>query len=81
MTQDKNSNKKKQTPSKKKPAKNFLRYSGLGVQMLATILIGVFLGIFLDDYFQVENHIFTLLLTIVFVFLALYFGIKGILRD
>jgi len=49
--------------------------------MVATILIGVGIGIYLDDYFNIENHIFTLVLTIIFVFLALYFGIRGVLKD
>ena len=49
----------------KKPANSFLKYSGLGLQMLATIGVGAWLGQKLDQYLGLKFPVF--LLTFVFV--------------
>lgn len=49
---------------KKKPVNTFLKYSGLGVQMLASIGLAVWLGLKLDQYFK-SSPLF--LLTFVFL--------------
>ncbi|HRE68129.1 MAG TPA: AtpZ/AtpI family protein [Cyclobacteriaceae bacterium] len=49
----------------KKPANSFLKYSGLGLQMLATIGVGAWLGHKLDQYLGLKFPVF--LLTFVFV--------------
>lgn len=48
-----------------KPANSFLKYSGLGLQMLVTIGVGAWLGYKLDQYLELKFPVF--LLTFVFV--------------
>lgn len=48
-----------------KPVNNFLKYSGLGIQMLASIGVGAWLGMKLDQYLELKFPVF--LLTFVFV--------------
>ncbi len=48
-----------------KPANSFLKYSGLGLQMLVTIGVGAWLGHKLDQYLELQFPVF--LLTFVFV--------------
>lgn len=48
-----------------KPVNQFLKYSGLGLQMLVTLGIGAWLGIKLDNYLGLEFPVF--LLTFVFL--------------
>jgi hypothetical protein len=49
---------------KKKPVNNFLRFSGLGLQMMVSIGLGAWLGMKLDQYLQLKFPVF--LLTFVF---------------
>jgi ATP synthase protein I len=48
-----------------KTANSFLKYSGLGLQMLVTIGVGAWLGHKLDQYLELKFPVF--LLTFVFV--------------
>jgi Na+/glutamate symporter len=48
-----------------KPANSFLKFSGLGLQMLVTIGVGAWLGHKLDQYLELKFPVF--LLTFVFV--------------
>jgi F0F1-type ATP synthase assembly protein I len=48
-----------------KPTNSFLKYSGLGLQMLVTIGVGAWLGHKLDQYLQLKFPVF--LLTFVFL--------------
>ncbi|MDN5204056.1 AtpZ/AtpI family protein [Fulvivirgaceae bacterium BMA10] len=56
-------NNKGQKYTKKKP--QYLKYTGLGFQMLASILVGAWLGAKLDTLMKMELPIFT----IVFIFI------------
>ena len=71
---------KKDEESKKKLPNSFLRFTGMAMQMAVTILIGVFGGIKLDEYLELETPIFTLLLSLLSIGAALYFVIKDISR-
>ena len=42
---------------------NYLRYSGIGFQIVGAVLIGVFSGQWLDKHFETNNNIFTLILS------------------
>ena len=66
-------------PSRKKPLDNLARYSAMGFQMGATIFLGAWAGIKLDEYFKTPFPIFTLLLACLSVFAAIYFVIKDFL--
>jgi ATP synthase protein I len=60
----------------KKQVNNYLKYSGLGFQIAATIGVGVFVGYELDKWLHTTRPYFTLGFAFVFVILALYIGLK-----
>jgi len=60
---------KKSKPRELKPYKQFLRYSGLGFQMMTTIGVAGWLGYLLDSYFN------TLPLFLVLFILGSFIGI------
>ncbi len=59
---------------------NFIKYSSLGMQMGIIILVGVFGGFKLDQLLNIKFPIFTILLSIISVSLAIYYGIKDFLK-
>ena len=68
--------------SKKKLSENskaYLKYSGIGVQMSATILMGVMIGYFLDQKFETDK-IFTAVFALVFVVIAIYNVLKDFIK-
>lgn len=72
---------KQQTSKKEKKAlKTYARYSSIAIQMLVIILAGVFGGRELDKWLDWGFPVFTLVLTILAVFLAIYTVIKDLLR-
>ncbi|MBN2215720.1 MAG: AtpZ/AtpI family protein [Bacteroidales bacterium] len=48
--------------------------------MIIIILAGVFLGIKMDKWFQTNDPIFTAIITMLFVILAIYTVIKDLIR-
>ncbi len=70
----------KQKNSKKKPLPNYAKYSGIAFQMIAIILAGVFGGIKLDEILNFNFPIFTVVLSIVSVALAMYYVIKDLIK-
>ncbi|MBL7872819.1 MAG: AtpZ/AtpI family protein [Cyclobacteriaceae bacterium] len=48
-----------------KPPNSFLKYSGLGLQMLVTLGAGAWLGLKLDQYLELKYPVF--LITFIFV--------------
>jgi hypothetical protein len=48
--------------------------------MLAIILIGVFGGVKLDQWLQLKVPVFTIVLSIASVILAIYYAVKDLLR-
>ena len=52
----------------------------MGIQMAAIIGGGTFAGIELDKYLHLKIPIFTLVLTLLSVFLAIYYFIKDVLN-
>ena len=67
-------------PTPKKPDNTYLRYSGLGFQIAATIGIGVFLGYELDKYLHTTKPWFTVAFSILFLAAGLYLGFRDLLR-
>lgn len=54
--------------SRKKVVNNaYLKYSGMAFQIIAYLVVGIFLGKKLDQYFQTKDPIFTALLATVFL--------------
>ncbi len=63
----------------KKPLNQFLKFSNIALQMGAMIGIGAFAGIKLDEYLGKDN-LFTVILSLLAVFGALYHVIKEVTR-
>ena len=56
------------------------KYSGMGFQMLATILIGTFIGVEADKYFRLHTPIFTIFGAILSVGIAMYVAVRDLLK-
>ncbi|MCO6460110.1 MAG: AtpZ/AtpI family protein [Saprospiraceae bacterium] len=68
--------------SDKKNALTYLRYTGMGFQLIGVILIGYYLGDFLDRKWNAGNpRYWTAGLILVFMFAYLYKLIKDLSRD
>ena len=61
--------------------KSVAKYGGMAFQLLGACLAGVFLGRWLDGYFQLEKATFAVFLTIFFMLGALYALYRQLLRD
>ncbi len=57
-----------------------MRYATMGTQMLIIISLGVFGGYRLDKHFQYKIPVFTLVLSLLSVFVAIYVSIKDFLK-
>ncbi|MDQ3046656.1 MAG: AtpZ/AtpI family protein [Bacteroidota bacterium] len=57
-----------------------MKYSAMGFQMAVIIGGGVYGGIKLDEWLKLKFPVFTLLLTLLSVFLAIYYFIRDILK-
>lgn len=75
-TKDPNSEKKKLSDSRNA----YMRYATMGTQMMAIIGLGVFGGYYLDKHFGFKTPIFTLVLSLLSVFAAIYLSIKDFLK-
>ena len=60
---------------------NYAKYSTIGIQMIVIICGGVFGGIQLDKWLHLKFPVFTLVLSILSVFVAMYLSVKDILKD
>ena len=65
---------------KKKLLDNYARYSSIAFQMLIIILIGVFGGIKLDQWLGMKFPVFTVILSIASVMLAIYSVTRELLK-
>jgi hypothetical protein len=79
QNQDQTKKSKKQPDPRK--SNSILKYSGMGLQMGAIMLLGAWGGIQLDKYFKIHNNIFTATLTIIGVFVAVYLTIKDLIKN
>ena len=72
----------KSNPKKKplKPLNNYARYSSIGLQMVIIILIGVFGGMKIDEYFNIKFPVFTVILSFLSVVLAIYSVVRDLLK-
>lgn len=65
---------------KKKSLDSYTRYSSIAFQMLIIILIGVFGGVKLDAWLKLTVPVFTIILSISSVILAIYTVTKDLLK-
>ena len=83
-----NSNQQKQNQSKRKKKlsknndsmKSYAKYTGMAVQMVAIILIMTLAGVKLDSRRASDTPVFTLILSLLGVFAAIYTAIKDFLK-
>ncbi|OFY86640.1 MAG: hypothetical protein A3F72_09750 [Bacteroidetes bacterium RIFCSPLOWO2_12_FULL_35_15] len=74
-------NEQKKPNLPKKQLNSYAKYSVMGFQMAAIILIGVFGGIKLDALLGLKKFpVFTLLLSLSSVFFAMYYFIKDFIK-
>lgn len=59
---------------------SYAKYSGIAIQMMAIILIGVFGGIKIDDWIKWETPVFTVLFAFLSVILAIYLVTKDFIQ-
>lgn len=57
-----------------------MKYASMGTQMLITIGLGVFLGIKLDKWLNLKFPVFTVVLSLLSVFAAIYLAVKDLLK-
>jgi|OM-RGC.v1.034424710 F0F1-type ATP synthase assembly protein I len=62
----------------RKRVQNYMKYSGMAMQMGIIILLGVFAGQKLDEYFQTSPFL-TVTLALLSIFAALYSTLKDLL--
>lgn len=65
---------------RKKPLNDYAKYSAMGFQIVIIIFIGVFGGYKLDKFLDLSFPIFTILLSLLSVVLAIYFVVKDLLK-
>lgn len=70
----------KNLQQKKKSLDNYAKYSSLGLQMLVIILAGTWGGTRLDRLTQWKFPIFTLVLSLAAVVLAIYTAVKDFIK-
>jgi len=65
----------------KKQPDNYLKYSGMGLKMALIMIAGTYSGIILDEWLQFKKiPIFTLLFSLLSVFLAIYYFVKDFIK-
>lgn len=70
----------KSQKSKKPLLHNYFRYSSIGLQMLTIILLGVYLGLRIDGWINKDSYLFTIILSLGSVILAIYIVTKDLMK-
>jgi len=65
---------------KKKHISNYGKYSSIAFQMLAIILLGVWGGVKIDEWLEMSIPVFTIILSLLSVVLAIYSVVKDLLK-
>lgn len=73
-------NQKSNKNNQKNPLSSYIKYSGMAFQMFAVIGLGVFGGFKIDKWLQFQIPIFTIILSFISVFFAIYYFIKDVLK-
>jgi F0F1-type ATP synthase assembly protein I len=72
--------KKNQKNQENKELRNFARYSGLAFQMIGIILVTTWGGVKLDKLTGTEKPVFTIILSLLGVFAAIYTAVKDFIK-
>jgi F0F1-type ATP synthase assembly protein I len=78
--EDSQPQKKKNLKKQNKEGNDFARYTGIAFQMIAIILITTWGGIKLDKISGFEKPVFTIILSLLGVFAAIYTVVKDFIR-
>ncbi|MFW5656004.1 MAG: AtpZ/AtpI family protein [Bacteroidota bacterium] len=78
MQKDPDKNKKKNLENLNKGLQSYAKYSALAFQMVIIMLAGVFGGIKLDEITGLGFPVFTVVLSLAAVGLALYYALKDL---
>lgn len=70
----------KTNKQKKRHLNNYAKYSSIAFQMLVIILAGVFGGYKLDQWLDLTFPVFTVVLSLLSVILAIYTVVKDLLK-
>lgn len=76
MEEQEQQNQKNRNDQENKGLRDIARYSGLAVQMGVIIFIATWGGIKLDELAEFKNPVFTIILSLLGVFAAIYVAIK-----
>ena len=72
--------KKNQKSPPNKGLNDFARYSGMAFQMIAVILIATWGGTELDKLLKLHTPIFTIILSLIGVFAAIYLAVRDFIK-
>lgn len=64
-----------------KPDNSYMRYMSAGFQIIAPVVAGVLIGLWLDKHFEKENAMFTIICSSVMIVVALYQFIKQFFKS
>ena len=59
-------------------SREFIKYTNIAIRMIIIILVGVYAGVKLDEYLEMQTSIFTLIFSLVAVVMAMYVIIREI---
>jgi len=79
-TEDQESQKQKNLKNQNKGIRDFAKYSGMAFQMIGIILLTTWGGVKLDKITGWDTPVFTIVLSLLGVFAAIYFAIKDLIR-
>jgi len=66
---------------KKKQLNSYIKYSSLTMQMAAIIAAGTFSGDYLDKVAKSDLPIYTIIFSLISIFLSLYYVVKKIMKN
>ncbi|MCD4790074.1 MAG: AtpZ/AtpI family protein [Bacteroidales bacterium] len=70
----------KKNDQKKNYLNDYAKYSSIALQMLVIILLGVFGGVKLDEWLNLQFPVFTVILSLLSVTIAIYSVVKDLLK-
>jgi F0F1-type ATP synthase assembly protein I len=80
MEEQESQKKKNRTNQENKGIRDFGKYSGLAFQMIAIILITTLGGVKLDKLTGWQTPVFTIILSLLGVFAAIYFSVRDFIK-
>ena len=80
MEEQESQNQKNPKNQQNKGIRDFTRYSGMAFQMLGIILVTTWGGVKLDKIISWETPVFTIVLSLLGVFAAIYVVIKDVIK-